>query len=154
MRRRRIPWVSLILWAVAITAAVEATGVALGWWRLTQLGQVLAASAASVGAVLVWVALGAVAEAEGRHSAAVQAAVRARVRAGIFDAIDRGEVVPAEEVAEVIRRRYGMPGEVADLGGPPYATPERRTPGRPMPGGRRHDDPPPRRHPRGGPPDA
>jgi hypothetical protein len=154
---RRVPWVSLGLWTVALVAAVEATGVALGWWQLTQTGQVLAASGASVFAVLLWVALGSRAEAEARHSAARQAEVRARVRAGILDAIERGEVVPPEEIPEVIRRRYGTPGEVgdpADLPGPPYATHERRAPGRPLPGGRRRGDPPLPRRRRGGAPDA
>lgn len=141
MRRRgwrRVPWVSLVLWAVAITAAVESTGVALGRWALTPTGQVLATSGLTVAAVSLWAALGARAEAEGRHSAARLAAVRAQVRAGVAGAIDRGEV----EVPEELR---------ADLDGPPYATPERRGRARPVPGGRRHDDPPARLPRRGGP---
>jgi hypothetical protein len=158
VRRRRIPWVSLGLWSVAILGAVEGTGVALGWWQLTQTGQVLAASGASVFAVLLWLALGAVATAEGRHAAARQSAVRAKVRAGIYEALARGEVVPPEEIPEVIRRRYGTPGEVdgpADLAGPPYATRERRAyPGTAIPGGRRATDPPLPRRRRGGAPDA
>jgi plasmid stabilization system protein ParE len=128
VRPRR--WTSLALWAVAILAAVEATGVALGRWALTQTGQVLAASGASVFAVLLWVALDSRPRVEARHANARSAEARARVVRGIREAIDNGDL----DVPEA-----GRPG-------PPYATPDRRAyPGRPLPGGRRRTDPPPRR---------
>ena len=139
MRRRRFPWVSACLVCAALGGIGEATGVALGWWQLTQTGQVFVCSVLAVTASGAWAQLSRRADYEAQHSNAA----RARILAGIREAINRGEI----EVPEELR---------APRPGPPYAMPERRrTRGRAVPGGRRHDDPPaPRRRPRGGPHDA
>lgn len=98
---------AVILWAAAVTSAVEAVGIWAGWWILTRAGMVLTCAGVAVLALMLWWQRALVADYEGRHSFAS----RARLIRDVREAIEAGEFdVPG--VGRGYAERYYRDGEV------------------------------------------